>query len=152
MKGKAEITVRICFGSNCYECDKKLGFFEGYIHSVNGEKKYVCGKCWDKLEIIKNKYSKFIFDAVDIKGLGVICFILIKTVPTHEQEAYNKLSKISQIIELHHLLGKYDIIAKMRVKDFEKFGKIILKEIRTIKGIKSTKTLTGAFSLINPPF
>lgn len=142
--------VRICFRSNCYECDKKLGFFEGYIYHVEGENKYVCGKCWDKLETSKRKYGKFIFDAFNIKGSGVICFILIKTVPTYEQEIYNKLSKISQIIELCHLLGKYDIIAKIRVEDFEKLGKIVLKDIRTIEGVKSTKTLTGAFSLMPP--
>lgn len=151
-KEKTEIMVRICFRANCSECDKKLGFFEGYIHPVEGEKKYVCGKCWDKLETSMEKYGEFISDAFNRKSSGAICFILIRTVPTYEQEIHNKLSKISQIIELYHLLGEYDIIAKIRVENFEKLGKIVLKEIRTIEGIKSTKTLTGAFSLINPPF
>lgn len=140
--------VRICFRANCSECDKKLGFFEGYIHPIEREKKYVCGKCWEKLETSIRNYSKFISDAFNRKGSGAICYILIRTLPTYEKEIHNKLSKISEIIELYHLLGKYDIIAKIRVEDFEKLGKIVLKEIRTIEGIKSTKTLTGAFTLI----
>jgi DNA-binding Lrp family transcriptional regulator len=140
--------VRIWFRANCSECDKKLGFFEGYIHPIEGEKKCVCKKCWDELETSQRKYSKFISNAFNRKSSGAICFILIRTVPTYEQKIHNKLSKISQIIELNHLLGKYDIIAKIRVEDFEKLGNIVLKEIRTIEGIKSTKTLTGTFSLI----
>ena len=47
----------------CSECGKKLGFFEGYRHPVEGKKKCVCGKCWDKLEKSEAKYCSFVMNA-----------------------------------------------------------------------------------------
>ncbi len=72
-----------------------------------------------------------------------IGFVLIRTTPSHEQGVYNKLSKVSEIVELHPLFGEYDLIAKIEADDFEKLGNIIVEKIRTIDGIIDTKTLTG---------
>jgi len=72
-----------------------------------------------------------------------IGFILIKAAPALEYEVYNKLSKVSQIIELEPLFGEYDLIAKIEAEDFEKLGKIVIDNIRSIKGVIDTKTLTG---------
>ena len=46
----------------CSECGKKLGFFEGYRHPIEGKKKCVCGKCWDKLEKSEKRYCSFIMN------------------------------------------------------------------------------------------
>ena len=72
-----------------------------------------------------------------------IGFILIKASPSLEHEVYSKLSKVSQIIELELLFGEYDLIAKIEAEDFEKLGKIVIDNIRSIKGVIDTKTLTG---------
>lgn len=73
-----------------------------------------------------------------------IGFILIKAAPALEHEVYNKLSNIKEIIELQPLFGEYDLIAKIEVEDFEKLGKIVINDIRSVKGVIDTKTLTGA--------
>ena len=70
-------------------------------------------------------------------------FVLISVVPAHEHEVYNKLSKVSEIVELHPLFGEFDIIAKIEADDFESLGNIVVNKIRTIEGIIDTKTLTG---------
>jgi len=49
-----------------------------------------------------------------------IGFVLISAAPAHEHEIYNKLSKLSEILELHPLFGEYDLIAKIEAKDLEK--------------------------------
>ena len=72
-----------------------------------------------------------------------IGFILIKAAPALEHEVYNKLSKVSQIIELEPLFGEYDLIAKIEAEDFEKLGEIVINNIRSVKGVIDTKTLTG---------
>ena len=72
-----------------------------------------------------------------------IGFILIKAAPALEHDVYNKLSKVSQIIELEPLFGEYDLIAKIEAEDFEKLGKIVIDKIRSIKGVIDTKKLTG---------
>jgi len=74
----------------------------------------------------------------------VLGYVLITIAPTHEQDVFNKLSKVSDIIEIHPLFGEYDLIAKIDAEDYEKFGRIIINKIRSIEGIIDTKTLTGA--------
>ena len=70
-------------------------------------------------------------------------FVLISTAPAHEHEVYNELLKVKEIVELHPLFGEYDLIAKVEAPDFEKLGEIVVKKIRSIKGVVDTKTLTG---------
>ena len=72
-----------------------------------------------------------------------IGFVLINAEPAHEHEVYNKLLKVSEIIELHPLFGEYDLIAKIEADGFEKLGQIIVNKIRSIEGVIDTKTLTG---------
>jgi DNA-binding Lrp family transcriptional regulator len=72
-----------------------------------------------------------------------IGFILIKAAPALEHEVYNKLSKIQEIIDLQPLFGEYDLIAKIEAEDFEKLGEIVINNIRSVKGVIDTKTLTG---------
>ena len=76
-----------------------------------------------------------------------IGFVLINTAPAHEHEVYTKLSKIPEIVELHPLFGEFDLIAKVEPEDFEKLGELVVKKIRSIKGVIDTKTLTGTQSL-----
>ena len=72
-----------------------------------------------------------------------IGFVLISAAPAHEHELYNKLSKLSEIIELHPLFGEYDLIAKIETENFDKLGYIVVNKIRSIRGVIDTKTLTG---------
>lgn len=72
-----------------------------------------------------------------------IGFVLISAAPASEHEAYNTLSKVPQIVELHPLFGEYDLIAKIEADDFEKLGNIVINKIRAIDGVIDTKTLTG---------
>ncbi len=72
-----------------------------------------------------------------------IGFILIKAAPTLEHEVYNNLSKVREIIDLQPLFGEYDLIAKIETEDFEKLGEIVINNIRSVKGVIDTKTLTG---------
>ena len=70
-------------------------------------------------------------------------FVLINAAPEFEHEVYNKLLKVPQILELCPLFGEYDLIAKIEAEDFEKLGEIVINNIRSIKDVIDTKTLTG---------
>ena len=72
-----------------------------------------------------------------------IGFVLISVAPAHEHEVYNKLSKVSEVVELHPLFGEYDLLAKIEGDDFDSLGEIVVNKIRSIEGILDTKTLTG---------
>ena len=72
-----------------------------------------------------------------------IGFVLISVAPAKEQDVYKKLLKIKEIVELHPLLGKYDFLAKLEVKDFDYLVKIVTDQIRTIDGVVETETYPG---------
>jgi DNA-binding Lrp family transcriptional regulator len=137
----------ICLKSNCSECGKKLKFFGGYRHPVEGKRKCVCGNCWTELESSERKYGSFISNALNKKDIGCLCFVLISTKPSFERKVYDKLTILPEIIELHPLLGQYDIIIKIKIDDYKKLENFVLNEIRKINGISDTITLTGTFSL-----
>jgi DNA-binding Lrp family transcriptional regulator len=73
----------------------------------------------------------------------VTAFVLIHVSPLRESEVGEKLSKIPEVVELHSLFGKYDIIAKIEAKDYERIGEVVIHKIRKIDGITYTSTLTG---------
>lgn len=73
----------------------------------------------------------------------IVGFVLIKTSPAVEHVVYNDLLKSKKLIDLHPLMGEYDLIAKIEAKDFEQLGEIIVNYIRSVKGVIDTKTLTG---------
>ena len=72
-----------------------------------------------------------------------IGFVLMHVSPLHEDEVFNKISKIPEVIEVHPLFGEYDLIAKIQAKDYTSIGEIVIHKIRKINGIIDTKTLTG---------
>jgi DNA-binding Lrp family transcriptional regulator len=72
-----------------------------------------------------------------------ICYVLISVAPRNERRVYNKLSKIPDIVECHIVSGEYDIIAKLKVDDIENLPSIVTTKIRSIEGVKDTRTLTG---------
>ena len=72
-----------------------------------------------------------------------IGFVLVSTNTTKEHDVYRELSKIMEVIELHPLFGDYDFIAKIETDDFNKLGAVVVEKIRTIDGVRDTKTLTG---------
>jgi DNA-binding Lrp family transcriptional regulator len=73
--------------------------------------------------------------------LAAIGFVLIDIEPTREREVYAKLMKLKQIVELYPLFGEYDLIAKVEGESFDAIGAVVVSQIRTIEGVKATKTL-----------
>ena len=70
-----------------------------------------------------------------------IGFVLIDIEPTREKEVYQKLTKIKDIVELYPLFGDYDLIAKVEADSYDAIGKLVVSKIRSIEGVKATKTL-----------
>jgi DNA-binding Lrp family transcriptional regulator len=67
--------------------------------------------------------------------------VLIDLEPAREKEVYAKLMKIAQIVELYPLFGEYDLIAKVEADSFDAIGDVVVSKIRSIPGVKATKTL-----------
>lgn len=141
---------RFCFSKKCAECGTKFGFLRGYRHPIEGKKKCICKTCWDKIDKSESEYNKFIHKALCKDERGVLCFVIINTQPKYEKAVFNNLNNFPEVKELHPLLGKHDLIAKIEIENYDKLGSFVSNKIRAVKGIKSTRTLTGSFSLGNP--
>ncbi len=69
-------------------------------------------------------------------------FVLITTAPGKEADVYKALKDVSEIKNLYPVFGDYDLVAMVEGKDAETLGGIIVSKIRSVEGIKDTKTLT----------
>jgi len=77
-----------------------------------------------------------------------IGFALLSISPLHEKEVYKTLtSKIPEITEVHPLFGEYDILVKIECQDIDGIGEVVIKKIRSLKGVMDSKTLIGTKSL-----
>ena len=47
------------------------------------------------------------------------------------------------MIEVTPLFGEYDLIVKVEAKDVDTIGNLVVDKIRTIPGVRDTKTLTS---------
>ena len=72
-----------------------------------------------------------------------IGFILIKTEPSKEQQVYEALGAVEDIVELHPLFGEYDLIAKVETGDFYDLGQVVVRKIRTVEEVIDTQTHPG---------
>lgn len=74
-------------------------------------------------------------------------FALLSISPLYEKEVFNALNGITEIAEVHPLFGEYDILVKISCSDIDEIGEVVIKKIRSLKGIVDTKTLIGTRSL-----
>jgi DNA-binding Lrp family transcriptional regulator len=80
-----------------------------------------------------------------------IGFALLSISPLHEKSVFDTLKAVPEIIEIHPLFGEYDILVKIECSDIDEIGQVIIKKIRSLKGIVDTKTLIGTKSLSGEP-
>ena len=77
-----------------------------------------------------------------------IGFALLSISPLHEKEVFRALDKdIVEVVEVHPLFGEYDILIKIQSESIDSLGEVVLKKIRSIKGVSDTKTLISTRSL-----
>jgi len=73
----------------------------------------------------------------------VTAFVLVKANPGTEDRVFSELAKLEEAEEVHTLFGEYDLIVKVEVDNYESLGKLVIDKIRTMDGVKETKTMMG---------
>ncbi|MDH7517897.1 MAG: Lrp/AsnC ligand binding domain-containing protein [Candidatus Thermoplasmatota archaeon] len=79
--------------------------------------------------------------------MAAIGFALLSISPLHEKDVYESLKMIPEVVEVHPLFGEYDILIKISCNDIDEIGSVVIKKIRSLKGVVDTKTLIGTKSL-----
>ncbi len=65
--------------------------------------------------------------------------VQLKATSTHE-EVFEKIKRIDEIVECHHVTGQYSLLIKIYSKDNEHLKQIIVQKIQSIPEINSTET------------
>ena len=68
-------------------------------------------------------------------------YVLIVTDPVKTRDVYTQLQDIREIVEVHEVMGPYDIVCEIQVEDLTQIPPILGDRVRRIPGIESTTSL-----------
>ena len=70
-----------------------------------------------------------------------IGFVLITTIPGEEERVRNALDSIEHVTDRWMLFGEFDLLAHVSSDSAKNLTSLLMKEFRTIEGIRDTQTL-----------
>jgi Lrp/AsnC family transcriptional regulator for asnA, asnC and gidA len=86
--------------------------------------------------------SQLLIDPKKI-GYSTCAFIGIQVNLTHEkthEEVFRRITEIPEIVECHHITGKYSLLVKIFSRSNEHLKQILVEKIQSILEITSTET------------
>jgi len=97
---------------------------------------------YTKINEFRRKGVSFTVDFNPEKvGLNLKAYVLIVAEPQAKfrKEADKKIKKIKGVSQVHHVLGRFDIVAEVLVKEREDLRRV-LKQILNLPAVKKTET------------
>jgi len=85
-------------------------------------------------------------------GLSVTAFVFVSYNPQDnisQQSVAEKISQMENVFEVHLISGEWDMLVKLRGESLDHIGKIVLDDIRTLKGVAKTITCPSFSSIKN---
>lgn len=73
----------------------------------------------------------------------ITTIVLIKCDPKSIPQAARKLAGVDGVSELYSVSGEWDLVAIVRVSEYEQIAKVVTEEISAVVGIQRTQTLTA---------
>jgi DNA-binding Lrp family transcriptional regulator len=81
-------------------------------------------------------------------GRGATAFILVsfeqqmggQQAGPSQRDVAKEIAKLKEVQEIHIISGDWDMLAKVKAKDVDAIGKLVLDKMRLIKGVKRTLT------------
>lgn len=71
-------------------------------------------------------------------------FVLVKIAVGEEDSTFSELNEIEGINSIHFVYGEYDMVIVIEERDTTMLRDIIMKNIRSVKGVIDTTTLVAA--------
>lgn len=68
-------------------------------------------------------------------------YVLVVTNPGETRNVVTAINKIGGVVELHEVMGPYDIVVEIEVEQLSEVPGILSDQIRTVPGIESTTSL-----------
>jgi DNA-binding Lrp family transcriptional regulator len=73
----------------------------------------------------------------------IAAVVLIRAVPGDVPALARRIAGIDGVAEVYSVSGDYDLIAILRVQEFDRIAEIVTEEIAQVQGIERTNTLTA---------
>ena len=73
----------------------------------------------------------------------VAAVVLIRAVPGDVPGLARRIAGIDGVAEVYSVSGEWDLIAVLRVKEYDRIAEIVTEEIAQVSGIERTNTLTA---------
>jgi DNA-binding Lrp family transcriptional regulator len=73
----------------------------------------------------------------------VAALVLVRSVPGDVPALARRIAGIDGVAEVYSVSGEWDLIAILRVPEYERIAEIVTEEIAQISGIERTNTLTA---------
>jgi DNA-binding Lrp family transcriptional regulator len=73
----------------------------------------------------------------------VAALVLIRAVPGDVPALARRVAGIDGVAEVYSVSGEWDLIAILRVPEYERIAEIVTEEIAQVSGIERTNTLTA---------
>ena len=82
--------------------------------------------------------------SVDNNRLGYdhLAFMGINVEPGFAEELTDELSKVGEVLEIHEMHGRFDLLLKVRAKDLDQMRDIVVNKIRILPHIIETELMT----------
>jgi DNA-binding Lrp family transcriptional regulator len=68
-------------------------------------------------------------------------YVLVVTNPGETKAVVAAIAQIAGVVELHEVMGPYDIVVEIEVEQLSEVPAILSDRIRTVPGIESTTSL-----------
>ena len=85
-------------------------------------------------------------------GLPVTAFVFVAYNPQDnitQQQVAEKISQMENVFDVHLISGEWDMLVKLRGESLVQIGKIVLDDIRTLKGVAKTITCPSFSNIKN---
>ena len=73
----------------------------------------------------------------------ITTIVLIKADPKRIPEAAIKLAGIEGVQEVYSVSGEWDLVAIVRVPEYERIAQVVTEEFAKVPGVDRTQTLTA---------
>jgi DNA-binding Lrp family transcriptional regulator len=73
----------------------------------------------------------------------IAAVVLIRAVPGDIPALARRIAGIDGVAEVYSVSGEYDLVAIVRVAEYDKVATVVTEEIAKISGIERTNTLTA---------
>jgi DNA-binding Lrp family transcriptional regulator len=73
----------------------------------------------------------------------IAAVVLIRAVPGDIPALARRLAGIDGVAEVYSVSGEYDLVAIVRVTEYDRVAQVVTEEIAKISGIERTNTLTA---------